>query len=164
MSKWSLLSVPPSPVCLSFTLILNQIKLNDFLAWFYCRCYCCMWIPFILDGLKNVIHTCPKCGSKLGEYTRFRMDRIWQKKKKHRQTQHNYTRGWQKKVWGRRYPGLWFDTKVQDIIIIWKMGIRRSSWPCLMNTCTRVCSWKASYFEKRKYWRKTTLRSDNRTV
>lgn len=57
------------------------------------QCYCCMWIPFIMDGLKNVVHTCPKCGSKLGEYTRFRMDRIWKKKKKHRQAQHNYTRG-----------------------------------------------------------------------
>ena len=112
----------PSSVCLRFLLILNQIKLIDVLAWFYCRCYCCMWIPFILDGLKNVIHTCPKCGSKLGEYTRFRMDRIWQKKKKHRQTQHNYTRGWQKNVWGRRYPCLWFDIKVPNTIIIWKHG------------------------------------------
>lgn len=115
-------AVAPSSVCLRFLLILNQIKLIDVLAWFCCRCYCCMWIPFILDGLKNVIHTCPKCGSKLGEYTRFRMDRIWQKKKKHRQTQHNYTRGWQKNVWGRRYPCLWFDIKVPNIIIIWKHG------------------------------------------
>ncbi|KAL9986992.1 hypothetical protein ACROYT_G001225 [Oculina patagonica] len=57
------------------------------------QCYCCMWIPFILDGLKNVVHSCPKCGAKLSEYSRFRWDRIWNKKKKHRQAQHNYTRG-----------------------------------------------------------------------
>ncbi|XP_032218547.2 lipopolysaccharide-induced tumor necrosis factor-alpha factor homolog [Nematostella vectensis] len=57
------------------------------------QCYCCVWIPFILDGLKNVVHTCPKCGSKIAEYSRLRMDRIWKKKKKHRQAQHSFRAG-----------------------------------------------------------------------
>ncbi|XP_031563779.1 lipopolysaccharide-induced tumor necrosis factor-alpha factor homolog [Actinia tenebrosa] len=55
------------------------------------QCYCCVWIPFILDGLKNVVHTCPKCGEKLAEYSRLRIDRIWKKKKKHRQAAHHYS-------------------------------------------------------------------------
>ena len=40
-----------------------------------------------------LIHFCPKCGAKLGEYIYFRMDRIWQKNKKHRQAQHKYKIG-----------------------------------------------------------------------
>jgi len=31
---------------------------------------CCCWIAFIIDGLKDVVHTCPQCHTVLGRYNR----------------------------------------------------------------------------------------------
>lgn len=31
---------------------------------------CCFWIPLLIDGLKDVNHTCPNCRFKCGTYKR----------------------------------------------------------------------------------------------
>jgi len=35
------------------------------------RCFLCMWIPCVIDGCKDVVHTCPSCGMILGRNAKF---------------------------------------------------------------------------------------------
>ena len=50
---------------------LHDIVFN-FLFLFF-RCYCCLWVPFLADDLKNVVHECPKCERQLAEYKQCRL-------------------------------------------------------------------------------------------
>jgi len=45
------------------------------LAWLACFGLwlitgCCCWIPFVVNGMKDVIHFCPNCNNVLGRFNR----------------------------------------------------------------------------------------------
>lgn len=33
-------------------------------------CWPCFWLPLVMNSCKDVIHTCPSCGSMLGRYSK----------------------------------------------------------------------------------------------
>jgi len=34
------------------------------------RLFLCAWIPCVIDGCKDVVHTCPSCGAVVGRHHR----------------------------------------------------------------------------------------------
>jgi lipopolysaccharide-induced tumor necrosis factor-alpha factor len=44
-------------------------------AWLMCLCLClfcwiCFFLPFVMDGFKDVVHTCPNCHNTVGRCNR----------------------------------------------------------------------------------------------
>jgi lipopolysaccharide-induced tumor necrosis factor-alpha factor len=45
------------------------------LTWLMCiligfLCICFAWIPFVVDSLKDAVHSCPNCKQVIGKYSR----------------------------------------------------------------------------------------------
>ncbi|KFM80310.1 Lipopolysaccharide-induced tumor necrosis factor-alpha factor-like protein, partial [Stegodyphus mimosarum] len=57
------------------TVMTTTIAENGACAWLaaaiVCFIFCpCAWVPLVMDSCKDVHHTCPACGARLGTYKR----------------------------------------------------------------------------------------------
>jgi len=44
------------------------VWLSAFFLFLFTFCLC--WIPCLINGMKDVVHTCPSCGAYVGRYNR----------------------------------------------------------------------------------------------